>query len=100
MFAQWNVCTVSTQSVEKSDPSSQALLAGVLDSANASVLVAQIDQRLRKNAPFGARQLEKGYRVSNDDKVGTAENWDSNNRTLMADPGTTPGMMPGTPRAE
>jgi hypothetical protein len=58
---------------------SWAVLAGVLGSgsttsANATVLLSAIQQRLRDDAPFGAKQLEKGYSISVDDAVGTAEN--------------------------
>ena len=51
-----------------------ALLAGVLDPTNASILVGAIQKGLRANDSFGARQLAKGYPLSNDDKVGTEEN--------------------------
>lgn len=51
-----------------------AILAGVLDKANETKLLAVIQQRLRDNATFGAKQLEKGYTISTDDEVGHAEN--------------------------
>eukprot|EP01045_Picozoa_sp_COSAG04_P010657 COSAG04_NODE_658_length_11475_cov_3.480837_2_plen_791_part_00 len=46
-----------------------AILAGVLDRRNASLLLSQIEQHLRNDAPFGAKQLAKGYARSTDDQV-------------------------------